>query len=692
VNQAKEYSLALNGGLDTRSADGACGQGFFRMLLNVSGAEVFQMCSLGGWQRRGYTNACQNNSDLHDQQVESQVYSLPYDYTVDAYSVQIGTAYYQIPIYQSFPETTTELCDGTYYLGRTCREAVTFLKSVTSVTGSRRLLAGTHSRLYASDDAGGNWRIIADGLGGDCSPSNLCGCSSIRLQSATLGNFTILTNGVDEVLQWQFDTGPAGCYVWSADYVQELRELNVTRAAGVIESGGIVTLFDVRMDNQDFPNRMLWSDYNAPTSWIPGGESIAGFQDLALGEKIIAIIPIGGRDRVYTNQAIYNRQLVADERTYVFTEIYRLKGGVTSNLPAFRNGIANCGDFHVWVSQDDIYMMADYDTKPQLSDWMHRAGGVIFNGIRSQWVKGTEIPARSGVNRRACDQLIARWSGREKCVIISWPTGSNVCPDLSLFLWPDTTKASVVDYGFTEAVEHQPDTALSWRDYFGLIGLCDPAEYLLEKEGASCPTAFVPVEYVGLWNATEDTTLPMDPNSVAAVFCDVCMTDLCKQCDADTTLVLASASDKTLKEFTPDQFVREELTDQVNAAFPEASLGVYELRPYSVLLQTDASQPEGPAERTFRAGLVGYSVDDSTSPPILYMHSGGGWTPGCLEWEIADGVAMECGANTPTTRGGQPAKYSFMTSGAWLAFRLVTEANAFCLINIAYRIEGSRCW
>ena len=690
--QYEDVTLQLNGGLDTRSADGSCGNQWFRLLLNVDGSEPFTLCCLGGWQRRMYSSDCQNNQDLHDQMTEAQFYSEEYSTTYAGYTAQVGVAFPDIPIYQDFPAVTQELCRGLYYLNNTCREHLTWAKSVTSTSGSRRLMVGTHSRIYVSDDRGGNWRIIADGLGGACSSSSKCDCSPIRLTGASLGNYTVMTNGVDEVLYWLFDSGPAGCYSWSADYVPELRQLNLTRAAGVVEFQGLLFLWDVRMDNLDFPGRILWSDFNAPLSWIPGGESIAGFNDFSAGEKIIAAVPISGRLRVYTNQAIYDGTIVQDSRVVAFTERYRLKGGTTSNLPAFRNGIANCGDFHIYVGQDDIFRMAEYDTAPVAMDWLHRASGVIFQGLPERWLCGTEnSEARSRINRSACDSLIARWSGRYKCVIISWPTGTSRCPDTSLWLWPDTFKATVVDYGFTEVVEHQPDDGESWRDFFGRMGVCDPAADLVDKEGQTCPQTFVEVEYTGLWNATEDTSLPMDPNSVAALFCDLCMDDLCRLCESDTALVLASASDKTLKEYTQDQYVREELVETTDRDFPESDLGVYQEQGYRMLIQGDSEQRFGPTEKLFRNINVGWSLGDSTDRPTLCASVGGGYSSSCLQWE-KQGMMLECGDPGGRRRAGKPTTFGFYTEGVWLAWRLSIPASPFCGNLLTLRFETGGCW
>lgn len=688
----EDINLTLNGGLDTRSADGACGTGWFRILLNVDGGEQWQMCALSGWRRRMAEATCYNNQDLHDQMVEAQFYATPYNETQDAYSVQVGTTYPDIPIFQNFPEVVTELCGETLYLDRTCRESFTFLKSVTNLRGGRKLLAGTHSRLYASDDAGGNWRILADGLGGACNPSTRCSCSPIRLNGASLGNYTLFTNNTDEVLFWLFDSGPEGCYGWSADYVQDLRYLNLSRASGVVEFQGVMLLWDVRMDGVDYPSRLVWSDYNDPLSWIPGGESIAGFQDFGRGEKIIDCLPIGnGKLRIYTTQAIYDAVIVQDERVFSIQERYRLPGGVTTNLPAFRHGIANCGSYHIFVSQDEVLRMAEYDTEPQILDWIHRSSGVIFNGISEGNVCGYDgITSKDPINRNACDQLTARWVGSEKCVIISWPTGDSECPDLSLFLWPDTHKATIVDYGFTEIAEHQPDTSISWRDFLGVNGICDPADGLLDKEGESCPVTFVEQEYTGFWNETEDPDLPMDPNSISALFCDMCLEDLCRNCDSDTAIVLASASDKTLKEYTPGRYVREELTDITDRAFPAPDTGTYQDQSYPVLIQSDAMQRGGPIEKTFRAMLVGYSVGESGN--TLCAQAGGAWSPSCLDWEHSKPFLMECPDPDPKKRRGRPARFGFMTTGAWLAWRISTQGCDFCAINLTINVTEGGCW
>lgn len=687
----KEYSQPLNGGLDTKSADGSLGPGWFRMLLNVDGSEPFQMCCLGGWQRRMRDSSCYNNQDLHDQMTEARGYSVPYSITTEGYVRMTGTAYPNIPIYTEFQDQVTDFCGPTLYLPQTCRESITFLKSVTSLSGGRKLIAGTHSRVFVSDDRGGNWRIIADGLGGACQAETFCNCSPVRMRGATLGNYTLMTNGVDEVLYWLFDSGPEGCYSWSADYVQELRELNVASAGGVVEYGGFILIYDVRMDGQDYPGRVLWSDFNSPLSWIPGGESVAGFHDFGRGEKILSVLPIGGRLRFYTNRAIYDAVIVTDERTFAIQERCRATGS-NANLPVFRNAIVNCGAFHFWVGQDDLYMMAEYDTSPQSPDWLSRAGGVIYQGAPAHWTCGSDsVGEIQPINRSACDNVVVGWSQLHSCIVVSWPTGTNTCPNWSLWIWPTANKASLVDYGFTAFAEHQPDDSESWRDFFGRLGVCDPTESLLAKEGESCPVTFEEVEYTGLWNATEDTDMPMDPNSVAALFCGMCIDDLCRICESDNAFLMASATDKTIKEFTSSSYVREELIEIDAEAFPSPDIGEYRDDTYTCLIQSDADKREGPVEKIFRQLNVGYHLGDTTASPSLCASVGGGYSPSCLQWE-KQGQLLECGDNGPRMRGGKPTTFSFYTEGIWLAWRLEIDAANFCGVSIDYRLEPAGCW
>lgn len=652
------YSWQLSGGLDTRSAPGAAGAGYFSFLQSVDGAEINQTCALGGWRRRGYSASCANNRDLHDQMLGGQTYGLDY-----------GTYGY---------------CYDGYMLGNNCRESITFLRSITGVDTTRRLMAGTRTRLYVSDDQGGNWRILADGLSSGCEAD--CDCSPFRFSAGTLGNITVLANGVDEVLYWQFDTGPEGCYGWSADYVQELRDLNVTYVAGVVEFGGFMIAWGPRMDNEDIPYRFLWSDYNAPLSWIPGGESIAGFQDLALGETIIAWMPIGvGQSRIYTNRAIYAARVVSDDRTFEVLPLYELRAGGPS-LPQFQHQICSKGGTHYYLGEDELYELAEYDKEPRPSDWLHRASGMIFRGATD--LMGNAIPS---INQNAFDRAVVRYSTVRRMVIVSWPSGISICPDRSLFLWPETTKATYVDYGFNDLEEHQDNQQMSWRDYMGLLGICDPADSLLEKEGVSCPTEFTPVVYDGLWNATEDTSLPMSPDSWSARFCGICMADLCSASKVQTKLLMVSASDKTIKEFTPDSFVREELIELGEADFPEIAEATYEVYQYTVGIQAAAEKREGAKEKTFRHILAGYSSAESDSPPMLYASTGAGWTPGCLNWEEARPIAMECGDAVPNRRPGKPAKFNFWNSGVWTAWQMWALSHQFCIISIDYQLEEKTC-
>lgn len=89
--------------------------------------------------------------------------------------------------------------------------------------------------------------------------------ATLYMQGATLGNTTVLVNNVDPVMLWEFDSSVAGCNQWAADYVTELLALGVRTAEFVCEFQGFIFIANVIMDGVRIRNRILWSDFNAPT-------------------------------------------------------------------------------------------------------------------------------------------------------------------------------------------------------------------------------------------------------------------------------------------------------------------------------------------------------------------------------------------------------------------------------------------
>ena len=197
----------LIGLLDMRSPSGTLDFRTFRLLLNVDGSKNGGVCRLPGWRKYLGLEDCYYNQDLHDQLVGGQNYYESYQLFQAGWTAQNGyswslwgpngpyfatyldglgnqqvtTGPYQLPIYTRIGDKTYDYCGGIQYtLGNSCREAITLLHSFENETSQRRLIAATKSRVYVADEKGGNWRMLADGLGGSCETDQDCICSRKR--------------------------------------------------------------------------------------------------------------------------------------------------------------------------------------------------------------------------------------------------------------------------------------------------------------------------------------------------------------------------------------------------------------------------------------------------------------------------------------------------------------------------------
>lgn len=661
---------SLSGGLDTRNPNGSVDPSSYRLLINIDGGEARSMQRLAGWVHLGHGEACENNHDLHDQMLGGQTYSTSYT------SVSVTSA-------------SETICGPELLRPNLCDESVQFLKEITSQTGRRRLMAGTRSRIYVSDDRAGSWRILADGLGGACNEGSDCDCNPVHMQGATLGNTTVLVNNVDPVMLWEFDSSVAGCNQWAADYVTELLALGVRTAEFVCEFQGFIFIANVIMDGVRIRNRILWSDFNAPHSWTPGGESLAAFTELGSSENILGMKPIGGKLRVYTDQAIYDGVLVGDSQlsqaglVFAFKEIYR-----GTAIPKYKNTLIATKNHHYFLGEDELYRMAEYDVEPTAFAWMHNAVGAIFNGIPVDWIHPvTSIDSFTAINREMCDMPVSGWRERDQSLWISWPESEFRCPSKTMILWPDLQKATLVDAGFSAFCQYTPSDAQSLRDYLGEIGLCDPADTVEIKEGSPCPQEFVPQSYSYLWNETEDPSLPMGEEAVLANLCNVCIEDICRTCTADTKFIMADAEDFCLKEYAPGTYYREGLSSKTTATFPDVGTATYFQGEYTSLIQTDNTNLGTSTNKKARAIRAGYTAEDQEPPSNLNCMVGGGEDPGCVQWETATPEPMACTAAATGLRPQSYARFGFYTTGAYLAWRLFVEGTGgqFALNSVAFR-------
>lgn len=587
-------------------------------------------------------------------------------------------------------EVTHEYCGQDYHYMPGCRQDISLLFELNASSGRRKLIAGTRSRIYAANERAGNWRIIADGLGGVYDAAD-CDCSSIRFKAAQLGDYVLFTNNFDPVLAWRCDDPPAGCDFWSAEYVPDLMALGISHAGVVASWQGFMFVADVTVEGRDYPGRTYWSDFNAPLEFIPTNESLAGYHEFSQGERILAIEPIGGQLRFYTDKAIYEVALVDDQDLVMhFREIYR-----GPDVPRYRNAIVNTGRTHYYLGESTIFSLSEYDRTPVQIDWVHKASGVIYNGLKAEWLDefayllenttlGTTRSAVGPINPNRCDQAVGGYDTERKLLWFSWPTLGAVdgepdheCPDMTLVLSTRLNAATIVDHGFTAFLTHRADLTPALRDTLAELGICDPAQFLLPKEGAPIdePVSIDPPSY--LFNETEDPNLPTDPDSVCARFAPYDFADFCDPCDLGPRFLMASAEDKCIKQYEDAIYFREMFVDYgYDYECPETAPGVYLEAGYSTMLQSDPWDYGVRGEKMCRMINIESEAVEQTIPNDLYCQLAYGQQPGCMTWNDPVTVPLECLTEYSKaehqamgTRPAREADFPFYRAGVYFAWR-----------------------
>lgn len=572
-----------------------------------------------------------------------------------------------------------DYCGTTLYNRNGCRESITLLFEAVSVAGRRQLIAGTKSRISLLLEGTGNWRILADGLGGLYQSNDNCDCSARRFKAAQLGNTILFANDFDPVLFWNMDDPPDGCAFWSAAFVPDLQGLEITRARVVASWQGFMFVANVAVNGESQPARILWSDFNDPLSFAPGGESLAGSIDLGRGERILAIEPIGGQLRVYTSRgdekAIYEVLLVGGEEVFNFREIYRGSDGIE-----YPNSLVNIGSAHLWFGTSGLMWLGEYDRVPTRPEWIHKASGLFYSGLDSRWIESFDgLDPFDPINREECDQVIGGYDSERKNIWFSWPSQGNACPNVSLLLNHVYGHASLVDHGFTAFKTYRPDFRQSFRDFLSIYLGCDMG--LQEKEGIPYTGLSLGTRPAYLRNETEDPDLPSHPDSFCANISGLQLQDLCASCEAGTLFVMADAEDKTLKEFMPSQYFRERYVDPgFRYDCPYTIPGQYVSEGYYSMLQGDSHDYNTNVNKIINRSVVDFEAEAQTTPNEIFFQIAYGSQPGCMVWDDTDPRDLACivdgeqeAMEADNLRPGELPTFNWYREGSRLAWRFYTK-------------------
>lgn len=595
-------------------------------------------------------------------------------------------------------------CGDTLHYWPGCREAVTLLAESSVEDGGRRLIAGTKSRIYALMESSANWMVLADGLGGAYDYEADCGtCSSRRFSNVRLGGFQLFTNDYDPVLYWQFDAPLSGCHQWRAQFVDDLLTLGITKVKVLGSWNGFAFYANIEEDGQRFPSTILWSDFNAPLSIVPGGNSLASRTDLGFGEEILRFEPLGSQARLYTDKAIYEVLLVGGDEGFRFLTIYR-----GPDTLKYRYSLINTGRGHVYLGETGIFVLEEYGRVPVRVEWMHKASGAIFVGVTATDLIGFPYLSPFGpINSEQCDQAVGFYDRERKVCWFSWPTNDNVCPNMSLTLNLQYGASSIVDEGFSTGVSYRPDTRQTILEWLRGLQVCDFNSWLsdLAKMGipydSSSPAFSDPPQY--LFNETENPDLPSHPNSLCARLGNQRLEDLCGTDCNQSILVLASARDRTLKEYDPDIAYREWFIDQgEHLPCPYTATGLYVQTGYTSLVQSDFNKFGKNEEKLIRQASIDSIARVQTVPSLLNFQIGYANQVSCPTWKTATPKELKCLTEetaaahlAANTRPDEFNNFPLHHVGIFLAYRfyILGAGGLSCFNEVKLEIKPKQgCW
>ena len=374
---------------------------------------------------------------------------------------------------------------------------ITSLYSHTSPRGYRRLYAATNE-IVVSQGFDGHWttrEVLAAGN---------------RAQFASLNDVVVVVNGVDYVKYQVVDAA-------TFDLIPELSSIGVSTARGVVSWKGCLFLWDVVMDGVRFTNRVLWSDHQNALSWEPTTDSIAGFQDLAPGETILAAVPLVDALFFFTTHSIWRVTATGDENAFGFQQVYYHKDGEACLRG--RHAYAVVRDTIIYLSHDSLYAFNAFSSAPERPDWL--------DACSQELVKSD--PAM-------CDDVTGVYHAMVEEAWFSYAAPGSDVPNRTLCLNPRLQSADTQDHGWWSLLSAQIDTRESLYEWLIRVAGCSKAALSALWPTDSFPDA---PGFVSDWE-------------------EICESfPACPTCDASPVLIGISAVDNCLKEDAPSLYYRE---------------------------------------------------------------------------------------------------------------------------------------
>lgn len=571
-----------------------------------------------------------------------------------------------------------DLHDQLLYLSGDTRKPLTLLFEAESSYGARKLYVANASTVFEHNPNTGNYRIIGSGFGRDETTAN-----GIRFEVAQQGDYLVFTNDYDAPMYYRLD---------SEEMVEfpDLATIGLTKAAGVFTWKNVVFFFDVEMDSRRMPFRLVWGDYDNPTSFDPfKAESIAGFKDLDSNERILRFEVAGDVGILYTTRGMWQISVIGGEQSFAFNRLYDGAQNEYVGLLKYPKTLVSLGTTHLYLSDDKIFSFSPYQMLPSAEEWIHRGSKKLF----------------SEMDPTACKSHVGGLDHDEIYFSVARVGDSNQCPSLTLRLNTRYKVADYIDHGFLAFSSSQPDYGKNVRDFMLDNRICTIEELNeddmgFEKEGLprSLPGPTAPFEPQTICTATplviddevtsEDYNVPnCDADSLCALLGDRRIDDECRRCDSARIFIAVSSQDWCIKQMNT-VFFREICTNPTAVGTIEengymASVGTYSQAGYDSILRFAPAyskdgdvtahsfevkylaKAETPAQYIrLRVGLSAMPSDPNTDECRIVWHTHSNKELRCLTAKTAE---QHLATNTqPYDRAG----WNFVRSAHYIHFEL----------------------
>jgi len=206
---------------------------------------------------------------------------------------------------------------------------------------------------------------------------------------------------------------------------------------------------------------------------------------------------------------------------------------------------------------------------------------------------------------------VSGYNPRTKELFFSWRSDrdtSTTCgpePDRTLVFNLEYGHASYMDHGFTAMVNYQSYNQMNLRDF--LIeainsdgkSICPCDDSLSDiMQGTPYVMGAASSQYPSLWNTAENTGTAVDSASLCAGFGSKRFEDFCEDGTEGSIFVMASSSDKCLKQYDTEYYKRDLYDDSAEA---------YTLNTYDSVLESGAMHFNTDDEKMLQRITVEYS-------------------------------------------------------------------------------------